>query len=343
MTSLLLPRRRQRGAALLTAMVIVTLVATLAAAMVWQQWQAVQVEAAERAQSQAQWILNGALDWARLILREDARNGGPDELGEPWAVPLSEARLSTFLSNDGTVADDAPDAFLSGSIRDAQARYNLRNLAPGGKVEAGELAVLQRLCSAVALSPDWARRIAQATAAASSATPDAASRNAVDNTSSRQPGQRSDAAEPTDPTPDQLLMPPSESHLAWLGLDEKTLATLLPHVVLLPRPTPVNLNTANKEVISAVLGIDLATAERLVQTRQRQPLRNTDDARSVVGQNVTLDPKRVSTGSNYFEITGALRLDQLVVAQRSLVERQALTVRVLHTERIRNPNTSLQQ
>ena len=34
----------QRGAALLTAMIIVTLVATLATSMIWQQWRAVQVE-----------------------------------------------------------------------------------------------------------------------------------------------------------------------------------------------------------------------------------------------------------------------------------------------------------
>ena len=41
----------QRGAALLTAMIIVTLVSTLAAGMVWQQWRAVQVEVAERARA----------------------------------------------------------------------------------------------------------------------------------------------------------------------------------------------------------------------------------------------------------------------------------------------------
>ncbi len=64
--------RAQRGAALLMAMIIVTLVVTLAGAMVWQQWRAVQVEAAERARTQSAWILTGALDWARLILREDA-------------------------------------------------------------------------------------------------------------------------------------------------------------------------------------------------------------------------------------------------------------------------------
>ena len=42
------PRRAVRGAALLLALTLVALVATLAAGMVWQQWRAVQVEAAER-------------------------------------------------------------------------------------------------------------------------------------------------------------------------------------------------------------------------------------------------------------------------------------------------------
>ena len=55
-------------------MIIVALVATLAGSMVWQQWRAIQVEAAERARTQSAWILSGALDWARLILREDARD-----------------------------------------------------------------------------------------------------------------------------------------------------------------------------------------------------------------------------------------------------------------------------
>src|SRR5688572_8051457 len=101
-------RTAQRGAALLLAMMILTFVTTLAAGMVWQQWRAVEVETAERARTQSAWILVGALDWARLILREDARaSGGQDHLGEPWAVPLAEARLSTFLAADrNNNADD---------------------------------------------------------------------------------------------------------------------------------------------------------------------------------------------------------------------------------------------
>ena len=124
--------RQQRGAALLLAMLILTLVATLASGMVWQQWRAIQVEGAERARTQSAWILSGALDWARLILREDARTGGADHLGEPWAVPLAEARLSSFLAadrdNNSAAETDEIEAFLSGSIVDAQARWNLRKL-----------------------------------------------------------------------------------------------------------------------------------------------------------------------------------------------------------------------
>ena len=93
-------KAHQRGAALLLAMLTVVLVATLASAALWTQWRAFEIERAERQRAQAAWILNGALDWARLILREDVRTGGADHLGEPWAVPLAEARLSTFLAAD---------------------------------------------------------------------------------------------------------------------------------------------------------------------------------------------------------------------------------------------------
>ena len=132
---------RQRGAALLAAMLTVTLVATFAAAALWQQWRSIEVETAERARVQSAWILLGALDWSRLILIEDSRAGGADHLAEPWAVPLEEARLSTFLAADRNVAQqtdastDTRDAFLSGQIIDLQSRLNPTNLVPGGTVK----------------------------------------------------------------------------------------------------------------------------------------------------------------------------------------------------------------
>jgi hypothetical protein len=62
------------------------------------QYRGIEVEAAERVRAQGEWLLNGAIDWSRLILREDARQGGADYIGEPWSLPLAETRLSTFLA-----------------------------------------------------------------------------------------------------------------------------------------------------------------------------------------------------------------------------------------------------
>ncbi|KNZ34426.1 MAG: general secretion pathway protein GspK [Methylibium sp. NZG] len=288
-------------------MIIVTLVVTLAAGMVWQQWRAVQVEAAERSRTQSAWILGGALDWARLILREDARSARPTALSEPWAVPLAEARLSTFLAADKDNADDAPDAFLSGAIADAQARYNLRNLVgPDLKLVPTELAALERLCQAVGISSDVSTRVAEGL------------RNALASASATSP-----------------LLPRSVSQLSWLGLDPQTVRALEPYVVLLPKPTSVNVNTAAREVLVAgIKGLDLATAERLVQVRSRTPFKTLQEVEAQVPGLSPLPPQQLGVVSTFFEVSGRLRLGDRVLEQRSLVERRGIEVVALQREQV---------
>ena len=89
----------QRGAALLLAMLTVSLVTAFAAAAAWQQWRATEVEAAERARLQTSWLLSGAIDWTRQILQEDTRQTQADHLSEPWAVPLLEANICLRLAS----------------------------------------------------------------------------------------------------------------------------------------------------------------------------------------------------------------------------------------------------
>ena len=304
--------RRQRGAALLTALIIVTLVVTLAASMVWQQWRAVQVETAERARMQSSWILQGALDWARLILREDARSGRPTALTEPWATPLAEARLSTFLAADknNNAEDDGPEAFLSGSISDAQARFNLANLVDAsGKLSQPDLEALERLCQTVGLSTDVATRIAA--------------------------GLRDAQAAGTGSNGNAPLRPRTLAQLAWLGLDAATITALEPYATLLPTRTPVNANTAAREVLAAVIkGLDLATAERLVQLRQRDPFKTLQAVETQIPGLGPLNGQQVSVVSSYFEVRGRLRLDDRVLEQRSLVFRSGLDMQVLQREQV---------
>lgn len=306
------PSLRQRGAALLAAMLTVTLVATLAAAALWQQWRSVEVETSERARVQAAWILVGALDWSRLILSEDGRSGGPDHLAEPWAVPLQEARLSTFLAagdGDGVQDNttDTRDAFLSGQIVDAQSRLNVMNLVDGDKVSATALVRFGRLFELLGLPQAQASVLANQMLRATSTSAD-------------------------DSAP---LMPYRVDDLVWLGLPAPMVAVLAPYITVLPISTPVNLNTASAEVLYASgAADDLAAAQTLVAARQNTHFKNAKDALKLVSDgsdNPNINDFAIA--SRYFEVRGRLRLEQTIVEERSLVQRDGNTVKTLWRER----------
>lgn len=306
----------QRGAALLLAMLVVTLVATLAAGMVWQQWQAVEVEGAERARTQAGWLVQGAVDWARLILRTDGldnKRHNIDSLDEIWATPLQDVKLSDFLAADRNNTTDSPlEAVLSGQISDAQARYNLRNLVQSSAEDAARhLAVLQRLCEILGLPGDTAERIALGL------------RGPVltEGRGTVVPMERS------------VLTPQRTSQLAWLGLDAATLARLGPYVSLLPTPTQVNINTAPAEVLMATIpGLDRATAERLLKARLQGGFATLDDAKKLMPQGLQPDEHLLAVSTQYFEILGELRYDTHVLRELTLVRRQNADVSVVRRE-----------
>ena len=222
---------RQRGAALLAAMLTVTLVATFAAAALWQQWRSIEVETAERARVQSAWILLGALDWSRLILIEDGRAGGADHLAEPWAVPLEEARLSTFLAADRNVAQqtdastDTRDAFLSGQIIDLQSRLNLTNLVQGGTVNESALAQFGRLFNQLGLPASELATLVQGLRAAQA---------------------------PAESGSQAPLMPQTLGQLTWLGVSPATVAVLAPHAALVAVREMQHFKTL--EDVNALLG-----------------------------------------------------------------------------------------
>ena len=315
----------QRGAALLAALLTVTLVASMAAAALWRQWRNVEVESAERMQLQARWVLTGALDWARLILREDARAGGADHLAEPWAVPLEEARLSSFLASDahGTVneADSATQVFLSGQITDLQARMNVSNLVDGAKVSEPALQAFGKLFEMLGLPREELTLLANNLLLAQDAS--------ADRTGAPLPPQRVE-------------------HLAWLGLSAPTLATLQPHITLLPQRTPININTASALVLYAsVPQLDMARAQQLVNARQLTHFKTLDDANKLLGGTADMLTDALhSVHSRYFQVQGRQRQEQSVVEDHSIVQRDGLEVKTLwrsHEAPVATPSKILPQ
>ena len=298
-------------------MLVVTLVATLAAAALWQQWRSVEVEAAQRARVQSSWILVGALDFGRLILREDARSGGADHLGEPWAVPLEEARLSTFFASTTSTTsatekvDDVQQSFISGRITDLQSRLNVLNLVDGAQVSLPALRAFDKLFTLLGLDNAELAVLAENLRSALD--------YAADNAKARQ----------------ALLLPQRVEQLAWLGLSPRTVAALAPYITVLPVRTPVNLNTASAEVLFASIDtLDMAGARQLVTARAQAHFQKIGDVAKLLGDR----PGQIveglhSVASRFFEVRGRLRLDQTTVQERSVVQRDGLDVKTLWRDR----------
>jgi len=307
----------QRGAALLAAMLTVALVAIFAAGALWQQWRTVDVEGAERQRAQARWLLTGALDWARVILREDARagdiNAPTDHLAEPWAVPLQEARLSSFLSalpdGSGNTAEDdklAQQVLLSGHIVDLQSRLNVTNLLAGEQLDTKTVIAFERLFDALGVPPAQLSLLTQGLLAAQ--------RQSSNNTSS------------------SALMPQRLGQLTWLGLSPQALQTLSPHITVLPTRTAVNLNTASVQVLYAsVPGLSMSAAQRLVEQRERQHWTSVEAFQKALGRSVNLEGSH-SVNSRFFEVLGRLRMPQTALQERSWLQRDSTDLKVLWRE-----------
>ena len=303
--------RRSTGAALLAAMLIVALVATLAAAALWRQWRDVEVEAAERTRAQSAWLLTSALDWGRLVLAGDllederaARMGQPaaDHLGEPWSVPLAESRLASFLGTGEGGGTLAHEAFLSGQVLDLQARMNVMNLlAADADARAAARLRFVRLFELLRLPAAELAHMAQQL-------------------------ERADAALRAGMAGDAPVMPSRVGQLTWLGLSEQSVEALRDYVTLLPLAggafTKVNLNTASAQVLYASLpGLDAAGAQRLVSRRAAEAFRSVDDAAAAAQAGSALDTSWATVTSEFFEIRGRLRLGDAALQETAAVQR----------------------
>ena len=93
-------------------------------------------------------------------------------------------------------------------------------------------------------------------------------------------------------------------------------------------------NPAAREVlVAAIDGLDLGTAERLVQTRQRTPFQSLAALQAQLPKDLKADPARVGVASNWFEVAGRLRLEERVLEERSLLQRENGTVFIRRRER----------
>ena len=294
--------------AIVTALLLTTLAITIVASLFWQQQVQVRSIENQRLQLQKQWVLRGALDWARLILREDARYSATDDLNEPWAVPLSETRLDRYVES-AALRGNAGSAVLAGGIQDAQARLNLTGLASRGEISLAEVQAFERLLAALRQDPGLARATAQQVAA-----------------SQRAANAPADAG-----TPRPIAFVQVDDLLAVPGFTPAVVAAIRNHVVFLPRATPVNVNTAPPEVLAARLAtLSLADASTLVDIRRRASFRDLNDfAARLPGRTEPPPASQIAVATSYFLVNGRVTIGEASLQVQGLVERHGPTTHLV--------------
>jgi general secretion pathway protein K len=298
--------QRQRGVAVVIALLLTTLAITIVASLFWQQQVQVRSIENQRLQLQKQWILRGALDWAGLILREDAKYSSVDTLDEPWATPLAETRLGQYV-DDGIADSNAANATLSGGISDAQARLNLTNLCPSGTINPSEVAAFANLLQNAGIDPSFAQATADLMANAQQ-KPDA------------------NAADQSAPLPMNLTQ--VDDLLAVTGFTAKMLDRIRDDVIFLPHATPVNVNTAPAEVLAAISTLSLSDAAALVASRNTATFRNTGDFMLLLHAN-HLIVANVSVSTNYFLVNGKVRINRAESDIQALIERNGINTNLI--------------
>jgi general secretion pathway protein K len=292
----------QRGVAIITALVVVAAATIAVSTMMWRESISVRKVENQAALGQARWLARSAIEWARLVLLQDARTSAVDHLGEIWAIPLAETRVTDDLAasqpgvavvpgTSPTPFADNDAAFISGQMHDAQARINLRGLSSGDQVDEQRLGVLTRLMDVLSLNKDLAKAIA-------------ARFGAPPKVDSFDDLARSMNAEGT--------------------MDAAVANRLRPYLVVLPAPTPVNLNTASAEVLAAVIpDLPLDGARALARSRDQAWFNQVGDVGArLPGAGGTEAPTNVSVSSNYFEVDGRVRVGRADLQVAALIERE---------------------
>jgi general secretion pathway protein K len=300
----LLTPPRQHGAAVIVAMLVVALAAITASGFLFRsqvEWR--KLENAANLE-QARWILRAAEQWSATVLMDDARHSEVDHLGEAWAQSLPPVASEGFE--------------ISGHLEELDGRFNLNNLVVDGQLDAGQLAIFQRLLGVLRLPPelawtvaDWLDRDQETLSPAS-----------AESAYYLGLGIPHLAADRPLASVDELIR--------VKGMDESTLALLRPFVAALPQGSRVNVNTASPEMLAALVpGLTLDEAHAMVAQRARIWYRDLTDFGRALPQGLSLDSGGAAVSSVYFMVRARTRRERLSIGSRALLRRDGARLPVI--------------
>ena len=290
---------RSRGAAIVMAMLLAALAATIAATLLWQQQRWAGEHERRRDQVQAQALAMAGVQWARQILYDNTRSSGTVNLGQPWAFRLPPTPIE--------------NGSIGGYIVDAQGRVNVDNLAASASDAAPTRAVLQRLFAALGAPMTMLSAITDWVDADDQVTEGGGAEDAYYLAQSV-PGLAANA-------PVRRVA----ELLAVRGVETATLDRLRPFVDAIDAPAQINVNTAPPEVLMAAIeGLDAATAAAVVAARAQNPYASVADFRARLPRaNLQVDEALLTVRSDWFVVSIEARQGDTLARARALLRRSS--------------------
>ena len=291
----------QRGAALVVAMLLAAIATGIVASLLWHQQLWLRQYDFEHDRIKAQSLARSGIDWARLILLEDARRNTIDHFGEQWAIRLPATPLET--------------GEIGGAIIDQQGLFNVNALVRDGVVQPDILARYRRLLQMLDLPLELAAALGDWVDAKSVPSPSGGAEDAYYS-----------ALDPPRLSSNRPLATIEELALV-AGYTPERIKRLQPFVTALPEAagSAVNVNTAPPEVLAASIeGLSLADANRLVAGRLARPFLNLADFRArLPGSGITLNEQALRVSSDAFVIRVDVRQGEVRSTGTAMVLREA--------------------
>ena len=288
-------RAREKGVALITAMIVMALATIVAADLAWDNALDIRRTTMLLYRDQAVQVALGAENWVASILRQDLQDTDNDHLAELWASELPPLPI------------DGGEVF--GVVEDLQGRFNINNLIDAdGEVNEESLEQFRRLLAALELDPRFAGIAADwIDPDADALFPDGAEDGIYTG------------IDPPYRAPNQLLSNISE--LAALnGMDKLTFDTLAPHITALPGRTPVNVNTATPIVLQSLgENISPGDVEGLLSEREGAGFSDVQNAFVSLVEPEVL--QELVDSSQYFQLKVIVRIDTVRITLFTVLRR----------------------
>ncbi|MDH4125408.1 MAG: type II secretion system minor pseudopilin GspK [Gammaproteobacteria bacterium] len=284
-----------KGVALLTALLITALLATLAITLKWNNALDIRRTVVMLNRDQAIQVALGAESWIQNILRDDYEDDPDhDHLGEIWASELPPLPI------------DGGEIF--GVIEDLQGRFNVNNLIDAnGDIDQEAQKQFQNLLNALQLDPRFAGITADWIDADDQASfPDGAE-DAIYT-----------GFTPPYRAANQFLSNASELG-AIEGMDKESFDILSPHIVALPRHTGINVNTATGPVLQSLSEtMSVGDVESLFAAREGTGFTSLDIFDSYVEGALQ---EQLEESTSYFQLKLIVRIDTVRITYYSILER----------------------